>query len=94
MQLNYLFSSTTGILADYTSANIAIIVGIGFSILAALANSPLMWHPLMGKPKPPTPLAKRKLPGEDDDLFKQILAGMYQCCLNVFEFIKFVSHLM
>ena len=64
-----------GILADYAGTNIAIGCGIGFSILAALVNTPLMWHPLMGKQKPKVPLAKRKLPGEDDELFQRILDG-------------------
>ena len=64
-----------GILADYAGTNVAIGIGIGFSIAAATANSPLMWHPLMGKPKPKVPLAKRQLPGEDDELFTRILNG-------------------
>ena len=35
-----------GLLADAAGTNWAIITGILFSIFAALANSPLMWHPL------------------------------------------------
>ena len=34
-----------------------------------------MWHPLMRKPKPKPPLAQRKLPGEDDELFEKIVNG-------------------
>mmetsp|Transcript_16386 Transcript_16386/g.35420 ORF Transcript_16386/g.35420 Transcript_16386/m.35420 type:complete len:471 (-) Transcript_16386:150-1562(-) len=64
-----------GILADFAGTNIAIGTGIAFSMLAALANSPLMWNPLMGKQKPKPPLAQRKLPGEDDDLFQKIIHG-------------------
>ena len=40
-----------------------------------IANSPLMWNPQMGKQKPKPPLGKRKLPGEDDELFQKILDG-------------------
>lgn len=64
-----------GVLADGAGTNTAIITGIAFSIGAALANSPLMLHPQMGKPKPKPPLAKRALPGEDDDLFQKIVDG-------------------
>jgi len=64
-----------GVLADYLGTNISIGIGIGFSVLAALANSPLMWHPLMGRPKPKPPLAQRKLPDEDDELFTKIIDG-------------------
>lgn len=64
-----------GLLADAAGTNVAIIVGIAFSVGAALANSPLMWHPLMGRPKPKPPLAKRALPEEDDELFQKILDG-------------------
>jgi hypothetical protein len=62
-----------GILADAAGTNAAIITGIAFSIGAALANSPLMMQ--MGRPKPKPPLAKRALPGEDDDLFQKIVDG-------------------
>lgn len=64
-----------GILADYAGTNAAIGTGIAFSIFAATANAPLMWHPLMSKPKPKPPLARRKLPDEDDELFQRILGG-------------------
>ena len=64
-----------GVLADITSTNIAIGTAIGISVLAALANSPLMWHPQMGRPIPKPPLAQRNLPGEDDELFQKILDG-------------------
>lgn len=62
-------------MADYAGTNAAIGTGIAFSIGAAIANAPLMWHPLMGKPKPKLPLAQRILPGEDDELFNKILNG-------------------
>lgn len=64
-----------GVLADYAGTNIAIGIGIGFSLLACVANAPLMWHPLMGKPKPKPPVAQRKLPDEDSELFEHILEG-------------------
>ncbi|KAL7537544.1 hypothetical protein ACHAXR_007899 [Thalassiosira sp. AJA248-18] len=64
-----------GLLADAAGTIPAICTGIAFSIAAAAANSPLMWHPLMGKPKPKPPLAQRKLPEEDDELFRKILDG-------------------
>ncbi|KAL7550909.1 hypothetical protein ACHAWF_014114 [Thalassiosira exigua] len=64
-----------GVLADSVGTNAAIWTGIAFSIAAAGVNSILMWHPLMGKPKPKTPLAQRKLPGEDEELFQNILDG-------------------
>ncbi|KAL9182774.1 hypothetical protein ACHAXT_004053, partial [Thalassiosira profunda] len=64
-----------GVLADYAGTNVAIGTGIGFSLLACVANAPLMWHPLMGKPKPKAPLAQRKLPDEDSELFQHILNG-------------------
>mmetsp|Transcript_1212 Transcript_1212/g.2317 ORF Transcript_1212/g.2317 Transcript_1212/m.2317 type:complete len:705 (-) Transcript_1212:1035-3149(-) len=64
-----------GILADYAGTNVSIGIAIGFSLLAALANSPLMWHPLMGRPKQKAPLAQRKLPSEDEELFKKIVDG-------------------
>lgn len=63
-----------GILADAAGTNAAIITGIAFSIGAALANSPLMMNQ-MGRPKPKPPLAKRALPGEEDDLFQKIVDG-------------------
>ena len=47
-----------GILADLAGTNVAIGTGIAFSIAAAMANSPLMWHPIMGKQKPKPPLAQ------------------------------------
>jgi hypothetical protein len=62
-----------GLLADVAGTNAAIATGIGFSIAAALANTPLMWKPLMGKPKPKPPLAKRVLPEEDNELFQKIV---------------------
>ena len=64
-----------GILADYAGTNAAIATGIGFSIGAACANSPLMWNPQMGRPKPKPPLAKRVLPEEDEELFRKIVNG-------------------
>mmetsp|Transcript_33746 Transcript_33746/g.81590 ORF Transcript_33746/g.81590 Transcript_33746/m.81590 type:complete len:699 (-) Transcript_33746:117-2213(-) len=64
-----------GVLADVAGINAAIGTGIAFSMAAAAANSPLMWHPLMRKPKPKPPLAQRKLPGEDDELFEKIVNG-------------------
>lgn len=64
-----------GILADLAGTNAAIGVGIFFSVAAAAANAPLMWHDQMGKPKPKPSLARRKLPGEDDELFQKILDG-------------------
>lgn len=68
-------SRKPGVLADYAGTNVSISTAIGFSILAALANSPLCWHPMMGKPKKPKPLAQRKLPDEDDELFQQLIEG-------------------
>lgn len=56
-----------GLLADYAGTNTAIGTGIAFSIAAALCNTPLMFHPLMGKQTPKPPLAQRILPGEDDE---------------------------
>ena len=47
-----------GILADLAGTNVAIGTGIAFSIAAAMANSPLMWHSIMGKQKPKPPLAQ------------------------------------
>ena len=42
-----------GILADATSTNISIWIGVGLSFLAAVINAPLMWRPEMGpSPKP------------------------------------------
>ena len=64
-----------GLLADAAGTTTAISTGIGFSIIAALANSPLCWHPSMGKPKPKPPQAQRKLPEEDDELFRKIVDG-------------------
>ena len=64
-----------GILADATTTAISIGIGIGISVLAAITNSPLMWNPLMGKPKPTSPIAQRKLPDEDDVIFQKILNG-------------------
>jgi len=64
-----------GILADLAGTNVAIGTGIAFSIAAAMANSPLMWHPIMGKQKPKPPLAQRKLPSEDKELFQKIIDG-------------------
>mmetsp|Transcript_16021 Transcript_16021/g.36967 ORF Transcript_16021/g.36967 Transcript_16021/m.36967 type:complete len:699 (-) Transcript_16021:138-2234(-) len=64
-----------GLLADAVGTTAAISTGIVFSIVAALANSPLCWHPSMGKPKPKPPQAQRKLPEEDDELFRQIVDG-------------------
>jgi len=64
-----------GILADLAGTNAAIGTGIAFSILAASANAPLMWHPLMRRQKPKPPLAQRKLPDEDEELFQKIIDG-------------------
>lgn len=68
-----MLSYLPGLLADVAGTNAAIATGIGFSVAAALANTPLMWKPLMGKPKPKPPLAKRVLPEEDNELFQKIV---------------------
>jgi len=51
-----------GILVDYSSINAANGTGVASSIVAATVNYPLMWHPLMSKPK--LPLVQCKLPDE------------------------------
>lgn len=64
-----------GLLADAAGTNAAIWTGIAFSIAASIVNAFLMCHPLMGRPTAKPPLAQRKLPGEDDELFERILDG-------------------
>ena len=64
-----------GLLADAAGTNVAIGTGIGFSLLAGAANTPLMWHPLMGKPAPKIPAERQRLPGEDEELLRKILDG-------------------
>ncbi|KAL7496626.1 hypothetical protein ACHAWT_004791 [Skeletonema menzelii] len=66
-----------GLLADATNTNVAIITGICFSIGAALANAPLMRHPLMGKQTPKPPPQKRILKGEDEEIVQKMLSGNY-----------------
>mmetsp|Transcript_28698 Transcript_28698/g.60344 ORF Transcript_28698/g.60344 Transcript_28698/m.60344 type:complete len:716 (+) Transcript_28698:93-2240(+) len=66
-----------GILADYTSSNISIITGIAFSILAAVINAILVWHPLMGRPKPKVPAPKKRFAHEDEELVNKILDGEF-----------------
>ena len=66
-----------GLLADATSTNTAIITGIGFSIGAALANAPLMLHPLMKKKAPKPPPQKRIFKGEDEEIVEKMLSGSY-----------------
>mmetsp|Transcript_12678 Transcript_12678/g.19525 ORF Transcript_12678/g.19525 Transcript_12678/m.19525 type:complete len:697 (-) Transcript_12678:108-2198(-) len=66
-----------GLLADATSTQAAIITGICFSIGAALANAPLMRHPLMGKQVPRPPPQKRILKGEDEEIVQKMLSGSY-----------------
>eukprot|EP00970_Alexandrium_tamarense_P020277 scaffold15044_cov193-Alexandrium_tamarense.AAC.2 len=56
---------------------LAVPIGIGFSILAALANAPLMWHKQLNKQMPTPHTAKHRLKGEDKDLIRQILDGEY-----------------
>ena len=64
-----------GLLADYAGTNVSIGIAIGMSLLAALVNSPLMWHPLMGRPKPTVPKAKRALEGEDAEMVEKLISG-------------------
>ncbi len=66
-----------GILADSTSTNISIITGIAFSILAAAINAILVWHPLMGRPKPKVPVPKKRFAHEDEELVNKILDGEF-----------------
>ncbi len=66
-----------GLLADATSTNAAIITGICFSIGAALANAPLMRHPLMRKQAPKPPPQKRIFKGEDEEIVQKMLSGSY-----------------
>ncbi|KAL7425971.1 hypothetical protein ACHAXM_000249 [Skeletonema potamos] len=66
-----------GLLADATSTNAAIITGICFSIGAALANAPLMLHPLMKKRAPKPPPQKRIFKGEDEEIVQKMLSGSY-----------------
>lgn len=66
-----------GLLADATSTNAAIITGICFSILAAIANAPLMLHPMMGKQEPKPPVQKRVLKGEDEEVVQKLLNGSF-----------------
>ena len=66
-----------GLLADATSTNAAIITGICFSILAAIANAPLMLHPMMGKQEPKPPVQKRVLKGEDEEVVQKMLNGSF-----------------
>lgn len=66
-----------GLLADATSTNAAIITGICFSILAAIANAPLMRHPMMGKQEPKPPVQKRVLKGEDEEVVQKMLNGSF-----------------
>ncbi len=65
------------LLADAIGTNVAITIGIGFSILAALANAPLMWHEQLNKQMPTPHMPKRRLKGEKEDLIWQILDGEY-----------------
>jgi len=66
-----------GLLADATSTTAAIITGICFSVAAALANAPLMRHPLMGKQSPKPPAQKRIFKGEDEEIVQKMLSGSY-----------------
>ena len=64
-----------GLLADATTTNISILTGIAFSILAALVNAILMWHPQMARQKPKPPVTKRRLLHEDEEVVQMILDG-------------------
>lgn len=64
-----------GILADSTSTNIAIITGIGVSVLAAVVNCPLTFDSRFGRAKEMLPAAKRVLSHEDSDFVECALAG-------------------
>jgi hypothetical protein len=64
-----------GVLADKTTTDTAIWTGVGISVMAALINTPLMFHKGFGPAEKKTPPSKRPLPGEDLDLVEKALAG-------------------
>jgi hypothetical protein len=66
-----------GVLADATSTNTSIIAAMGISVLAALINAPLMWHPQLGRVKEKPPKSKRPLSGEDQALVEKALNGEF-----------------
>lgn len=64
-----------GVLADATTTNIAISVGIGVSCLAAAINFPLTCDPRFGRKKQLLHPSKRVLGNEDPDFVEKALAG-------------------
>mmetsp|Transcript_9995 Transcript_9995/g.11986 ORF Transcript_9995/g.11986 Transcript_9995/m.11986 type:complete len:296 (+) Transcript_9995:147-1034(+) len=66
-----------GMLADGTSTNIAISVGIGVSCLAAAINSPLMCDERFGKSQEPIPTSKLVFEEEDEEFVQKALAGEF-----------------
>jgi hypothetical protein len=66
-----------GVLADNTTTDTAIWTGVIISVVAALTNTPLMFHKGFGPAEKKPPPSKRPLPGEDLDLVEKALAGEF-----------------
>jgi hypothetical protein len=66
-----------GVLADGTSTDTAIWTGVIISVVAALINTPLMFHKGFGPAEKKLPVSKRPLPEEDPDLVEKALAGEF-----------------
>jgi len=63
-----------GLLADETSTNTSIWVGVRISLLAGVINAPLIWRPEMGPPPKPLPYDEWILKNENANLKEEELS--------------------